>query len=88
MMSYFPQIKPILGYGGVTLNKNIVALTGGKKKKSGSEEETEYPKLLIEGEEYELGSFVLSGEGPPPHNKRILFTWNCRNQFCETLLAK
>ena len=49
---------------------DIIALNGGKSGKK-----DEGAKLTIDGEEYDLESFVLSGEGPD--GKRLLFSWNC-----------
>lgn len=64
-------------YGGGSLDqKHIIALDGGKnRKKDSNENASDKAKLIIEGEEFELSSFVLSGEGP--EGRRMLFNWNC-----------
>jgi len=62
-------------------NNQIIALNGGKNRKKGGDDnggKDDVARLIIDGEEYELGSFVLSGESPD--GKRLLFTWDCRNK--------
>ncbi|QST02919.1 DUF3931 domain-containing protein (plasmid) [Pontibacillus sp. ALD_SL1] len=51
---------------------NIIALEGGKKKLELSQD-TDNASLTIDGETFELDSFVLSGQNKD--GKRVIFSW-------------
>lgn len=51
-------------------DNQIIALNGGKVEKDFEDKAT----LIVEGEKYELESFILSGENLD--GRRVLFTWN------------
>lgn len=54
-------------------NRNIIAFEGGKKGKISSEDDSAI--LIVEGEQIDLDSFVLSGQNKD--GSRVMLTWGC-----------
>ena len=52
-------------------SNNIIAIDGGKKKSATSE--NNFAKLIVEGQEIDLESFILSGCNS--EGRRVLLTW-------------
>jgi hypothetical protein len=75
--AYIYLFFTIIGNGGGIVKKrdtNIVALEGRKTRSNTQSDDDDAAKLLVEGEVYDLDSFVLSGNNKD--GKRIIFSWN------------